>query len=123
MAIQNQKLLIHKEPSDASSEVPTASDIEVWLVSHISELLEIEPKEIDVHKPFTYYGLSSIEGVLLAADLEEWLGHSLDATLVWDYPTIEVLVRYLSEQLTLASIILSSPPSFDLSDNMEEITL
>lgn len=76
---------------------PSAAAIEEWLVSYISELLRIEPVSIDVRRPFAYLGLSSAEGVILAGDLERWLGgRRLPATLAWDFPTIEALARHLA---------------------------
>ena len=88
----------HEASPEARSEFPTVADIEAWLISHVAELAAIDPKEIDTRKPFTYYGLSSAEGVLLAGDLGEWLGRFVEATLAWDYPTIEALARYLADE-------------------------
>src|SRR5262245_57445342 len=85
-----------QESSEARQVGPTAAAIEMWLVAQISELLAVDPQEIDVCQPFASYGLSSAEGVILAGDLEVWLGCSLPATLAWDYPTIESLAHYLA---------------------------
>ena len=93
-----------RKPSDARREGPTAAAIEVWLVTHIAELLEIDPQEVDVRQPFTYYGLSSADGVILAGDLEDWLGRSLPATLAWDYPTIESVALYLAGEAAAESL-------------------
>src|SRR5215472_16675094 len=76
---------------------PGAAAIEAWLVSYIAEMLGVEPASIDVRRPFTYFGLSSAEAVILAGDLEMWLGgRHLPATLAWDFPTIEALARQLA---------------------------
>jgi acyl carrier protein len=76
---------------------PSAAAIEAWLVLYISEMLRVEPASIDVRRPFTYFGLSSAEGVILTGDLEKWLGgRRLSATLAWDFPTIEVVARHLA---------------------------
>src|SRR5205807_2381692 len=42
--------------------------------------------------------MDSVQAVSMAADLEDWLGRELPATLVYDYPTIEGLARHLSEE-------------------------
>jgi len=81
--------------SDAAG-APTAPQIEAWLVSHIAELMGFAVSEIDADKEFTYYGLDSAESVLLAGDLEEWLGRPLAATVAFEYPTIASLARHLS---------------------------
>ncbi|HKA55446.1 MAG TPA: acyl carrier protein [Candidatus Binatia bacterium] len=83
-------------PSEARQADPTAAVIETWLVGQIAELLAVDPQEIDVRQPFASYGLGSAEGVILAGDLEVWLGCSLPATIAWDYPTIESLAHYLA---------------------------
>ena len=71
-------------------------EIQTWLVSYLSELLEIEPSEVDVAIPFDRYGLDSSAAVGMTGDLEEWLGSELDPTLMYDYPTIEALAEHLS---------------------------
>ena len=34
----------------------------------------------------------------MTGELEEWLGQSVDPTMVYDYPTIEQFSEYLAEQ-------------------------
>jgi acyl carrier protein len=77
--------------------LPDAARIEAWLVSYIAGLLGAPTETIDVRRPFTYFGLSSADSVVMAGDLERWLGGGLlSPTLAWDYPTIEKLSRYLA---------------------------
>lgn len=73
-----------------------AEEIAAWLVVRLAEALAVEATTIDVRTAFAEYGLDSAESVILAGDLEEWLGRTLPATLVWEYPTIEVLSRHLA---------------------------
>lgn len=84
---------------DGQNEPPTATEIQVWLVSHLAEQLEINSNEIDVTITFERYGLDSSAAVSLSGDLEEWLGCEIDPTLLYDYPTIEALARHLAEEL------------------------
>jgi acyl carrier protein len=72
--------------------------IQQWLVSQIAELIEVRPSEIDVTKPFQYYGLNSAEAAMLSVDLENWLRITVTPTLAWDYPTIEAAAGYLADQ-------------------------
>ena len=72
------------------------------MVSKLSERLEIEPQEIDIREPFASYGLGSTEAVSLAGELAEWLGRKLSPALVYEYPTIEALARYLAESPELS---------------------
>src|ERR1017187_1506691 len=76
---------------------PGAAMIQAWLVSKLSELLEIEANEIDVAEPFASYGLGSTELVSLSGELSEWLGRDLPAELAYEFPTIEALARGLAD--------------------------
>ena len=79
-------------------KAPPASAIEDWLVTRLAGKVGLAPSEIDIHQPFTYYGLGSIEGVELAGKLEGWLSRSVPPTLVWDYPNIKAIAQYLSSE-------------------------
>src|SRR5271166_731080 len=84
-------------PPDPKSTSPDAAAIEAWLISNLAEMLRVSPASIDVRRPFTYLGLNSADGVILAGDLERWLGgRRLSPTLAWDFPTIEALSRHLA---------------------------
>lgn len=73
-------------------------EIQDWLASYLAELLEIEPSQIDITIPFNRYGLDSSAAIGMTSDLEEWLGYELDPTLIYDYPTIEILSESLSQE-------------------------
>jgi acyl carrier protein len=84
--------------TDAGKQPLTNAEIQAWLISYLSELLEIDQSEIDVNVPFERYGLDSSAAIGLTGDLENLLGYELEPTILYDYPTIEVL----SEQLVAA---------------------
>jgi acyl carrier protein len=69
------------------------------MVSYLSELLAIEPDDVNVTIPFDRYGLDSSVAIGLTGDLETWLDRKLDPTLLYDYPTIEALSQHLAEEL------------------------
>ena len=52
----------NKRSKQENSDSPSAEVIRAWLVSKLSELLEIEQDEIDVEEPFASYG-TRIDGV------------------------------------------------------------
>ena len=81
---------------DLFTDAQRAQMIEEWLISRLAQILRVAPDDIDVREPFVNYGLGSYQGVELAGDLGEWLKCDLPETLVWDYPTIEEMARYLS---------------------------
>lgn len=73
--------------------------IQTWLITQLAEQLGIACEHIDSRISITEYGLDSIIGVSLAGDLEEWLQLELSPTLLWDYPTIELLAQHLAEEV------------------------
>lgn len=75
----------------------TRAHIEQWLIEHLAVAQQIQPEEIDPREPFASYGLESRAAVNLVGELEAWLGRTLDPTLTWDYPSIELLAAYLSQ--------------------------
>jgi acyl transferase domain-containing protein/acyl-CoA synthetase (AMP-forming)/AMP-acid ligase II/thioesterase domain-containing protein/acyl carrier protein len=82
----------------APDQAPTVEAIRAWLVARLAKRLNVTPDEIDVGAPFTRYGLDSLAAVTLAADLEIWLKRRLDATLIYDYPTITLLAGHLATE-------------------------
>lgn len=96
---------LHPAAGEASGSAPAKHDppsrsepeIQAWLILNISAIVEIEPKDIDVAKPLEYYGMDSMQAMHLSGDLAEWLGRQLSPTVVWDYPTIELLANHLAK--------------------------
>ncbi len=83
---------------------PATEEIRAWLVEHLAEHLDMQPSEIDIHKPFFEYGLGSIEAVGLSGDMEVWLGRDLSPTLLYDYSTIDTLTRYLAGEEAVSDV-------------------
>ena len=77
----------------------TDEEISQWLVGALARTLDLEASEIDVQKPFSYYGFGSTETVMIAGDLEDWLGAEFPATLAFDYPNVDSLARHLGQEL------------------------
>jgi acyl carrier protein len=91
-----------KVPGSPVLSVPAGTlsteQLQLRLVSRLAEMRGMDAKDIDITKEYSYYGLSSLEIVLLVTDLEEWLGRPLDPTLLWDYPTIQSFSDYLATE-------------------------
>ena len=85
------------EPKDKASP-RSADEIQEWIVAYIGELLEIDPEEVEITVPFDTYGLDSSAAVMLTGDLESWLKTEIEPTLLYDYPTVEALVKHLSSE-------------------------
>jgi 8-amino-7-oxononanoate synthase len=89
------------EPAIISLESSqTRKNIESWLVVKLAERLEVKTDDIDIHKDFIDYGLNSIEAVNLSGELENFINRRMPPTLLWDYPNISALAKYLIEENT-----------------------
>src|SRR4051812_23479001 len=75
-----------------------ADQISLWLRDYLAALLELQPGDVDDNESFARFGLDSAATIAMLADLGEWLGHELDATLAYDHPSIRDLSRTLACQ-------------------------
>lgn len=89
--------LFEDNKASEQSEQFTSLKIREWIVSYMSDLLEIEADEVDVETTFARYGLDSSAAMVLTGDLGDWLGIQIEPTLVYDYPTIVDLANHLAE--------------------------
>lgn len=88
--------------AEVRANMPSAIEIQTWIASYLADLLEIEADEVDVTIPFDQYGLDSAAAVGMSGDLEDWLGHKLDPTLLYDYPTVQALAEHLADSKVAA---------------------
>jgi len=88
---------VTSDHSASGSSVATAGQIQQWFVDYLSRELTISSDEIDVTVPFENFALDSATAIGMTGDLEQWLGKTVDPTLVYDYPTIEAMSRHLAE--------------------------
>ncbi|MER7667456.1 acyltransferase domain-containing protein [Kitasatospora sp. NPDC096128] len=77
--------------------VPDLSAVTDFLLSRVSELLDVSANTLDPRAPLHRYGLDSAKSVALAAALSEFLGRAVPATWIWQYPTVGELARALVE--------------------------
>ena len=89
--------MLKKKKVVPSTEPPSEDAIRAWLIANIASVVNLAPGRIDIHQTFDNYGLDSLQAVSLSGDLENWLNREISPTVVWDYPTVEVLARHLSQ--------------------------
>ncbi|MFT4167205.1 MAG: acyl carrier protein [Microlunatus sp.] len=65
-----------------------------WLTDRVAQLLDTQPADIDVDRPLTELGISSLQAVELAGDLETRLGRPVKPTIVYDHPSITELAHF-----------------------------
>jgi acyl-CoA synthetase (AMP-forming)/AMP-acid ligase II/acyl carrier protein len=105
----------HAEPSPILKHVSAAVDaatsplahVRTWLAAHLAAATNTTIDQIDTAEPFARYGLDSASAVSLASVVAERAGVSLEATLFWDYPSIDLLAEYLVSECGVTG--LTSP--------------
>ncbi|MFD0366065.1 acyl carrier protein [Nocardia sp. GCM10030253] len=96
---------MNRDTSGASSgsrpaNSPGEQVIRSWFIDTIAGMLAVQRAEIDITVPFAELGLTSKQGVQMSADLSQWLGVRIPTGVVFDYPTIDLMARYLSSAVT-----------------------
>jgi acyl carrier protein len=84
-------------PPAESPRAPSQAEIHQWLIAHIAALASLPIDQVDIHTPIEQYGMDSIQAMQLCGELADWLGRPLAPTLVWEYPTVDLLAQYLSD--------------------------
>ncbi|WP_206957064.1 type I polyketide synthase [Trinickia acidisoli] len=72
------------------------SDIRTYIRRALAERVDLSEDEIG-DRPFAEYGLDSLGLVSLASELGEYLARPVSPAELYDHPTVDALVRYLTE--------------------------
>jgi acyl-CoA synthetase (AMP-forming)/AMP-acid ligase II/acyl carrier protein len=91
------KTLLDQVSNSGAATRQSREDIEAWLVREIAERISLDPATIDVHAPFSAFGLDSASAVMMTGELSAWMNRKLSPALAWDHPTIHQLARHLAE--------------------------
>ncbi len=76
--------------------VVSEEEAQAWLIDRIAARIGMPQEQIQVATPFLDFGLGSLDAVEIAAELELWLGRRVSPTVVYNYPSIAALARWLS---------------------------
>jgi acyl carrier protein len=76
----------------------TAETAQAWLVDKLSQRLGVPKEQVDVDKYFDEFDLDSTEALILAGELENWLGFQIETTAIWYHPTIAELAKFIAEE-------------------------
>jgi len=89
--------------SDLASSLATATSVEQrrtivegLVRDAVSKVLGMAPQRLDIRKPLGSMGLNSLMAMEVRNRLEAALGRTLSASLTWNYPTIEQMVKFLN---------------------------
>lgn len=77
----------------------TQSDVAQWLRQMVGSRLGVPADQVDVDQYFDDFGLDSTEALVLAGELEAWIGVELPTTALWYHPTISDLSTFIAEEL------------------------
>ena len=72
------------------------NELREWLVNYLAKALDVRPESINHCTHFDKLGLDSVLTLTLAGDLELHLRRAISESIVFDYPSIESLVRHLT---------------------------
>ena len=81
----------------AEPEPLTQSALNEWLIRKIADATGMSVDEINIDTTFADFGLDSRTAVSMSTELERLIGRELPPTLIWDYPTIKEVSKYLIE--------------------------
>ena len=76
----------------------TAQAAQDWLVDKLAQRLNVPPGDVDVDQYFDEFDLDSTEALILAGELENWLGFQIETTAIWYHPTIAQLAEYIAQE-------------------------
>ncbi len=76
-----------------------ADEIETFLISHVADLVQLAPRDINPEAPHAEHGLDSASALMLIADIEDTYHVRLSPSLAWDHPNLRSMARYLAQQL------------------------
>ncbi len=77
---------------------------------HVGAVLERSADDLEVDRPLKELGLNSMLAVRLSHQLSVATGLSLRSTLLFDYPTVRALARFLAAQLGESVLATSTSP-------------
>jgi acyl carrier protein len=77
----------------------TQDQLREWLSNKVAEEAGIEQSIISQCEPLSRYGLTSMQAVTIAGDLETFLGRRIAPTLLWENPSIDAVAKTLIPQM------------------------
>ncbi|MCP5007891.1 MAG: alpha/beta fold hydrolase, partial [Planctomycetes bacterium] len=113
--VKTPLLPAHKHNIEDSKMHEPSEDIRKIVKKLLAEELHMEIEAIDDKVPFTEIGLDSISGVTWVREINTQYGLSITAHKVYDYPTIDEFVNYITKEAQLQGVVIHnrqelSPP-------------
>lgn len=67
-----------------------------WIVKYLNKRLDDAPATLQLDAPFTQFGIDSMFAVVMSEDIAAWTGVDSPSNLLYQYPTINDLARYIA---------------------------
>ncbi len=81
-------------PAPTIAEPALAHDLREAVLALFARRAHVAPHALDCDRPFSEYGIDSVDAVEIAHEIEETLGVGLDPTVLWNYPTLNLLLQH-----------------------------
>ncbi len=72
------------------------AEIRQFILDFLAKLRGVRAEDVEQDRPFSDFGLNSVDAVQLARGLSDRLGRAVPPTVAWDYPTAASLIAFLS---------------------------
>ncbi|NET54870.1 MAG: AMP-binding protein [Symploca sp. SIO2E6] len=103
-----------------NGDVQPLDAIENWLRNWLAQKVKTNAQAISCDAAFADYGIDSVMGVELVQDLEDWLQHPIEPTIIWNLPSIKALAQYVATQVTTKGV---ADASFSLNESRSQLNL
>ncbi len=97
--------------------------LESRICSQVAKVLGFSATQLDIAESLTRLGLDSLMAIELRSWLNQETGVNLPVMKIMQGPSISQLAELILEELALAKMMLSAPPSTELGEDMEKIVL
>ncbi|RBM20687.1 acyl carrier protein [Streptomyces sp. PT12] len=74
-----------------------AQDAQDWLIDKVAHRLGVDRGKVPPEQYFDELDLDSTEALILAGEMENWLGFELGTTALWYHPTIKDLAEHIAQ--------------------------
>jgi acyl carrier protein len=101
----------------------TSSEIRNWLQQRISAQLHVPKDQVRGSIPFLELGMSSLDAMEVATDLQTWIGRQLSPTAIYNYPNVDSLSRWLSQETPepVPAETAAAPTCDEIPTDLEDI--
>jgi len=76
----------------------TQEEVQEWIVQWLVDVAAVSRESVELDKPFNDYHLDSLTAAEFSDDIHDWMGIEVPITILWNYPTLADMTRYLSER-------------------------